>query len=168
MKLPLKISALFGRLKSRLRQWYADQENNAKAAIILIGAVVAFFVSSSVLRNTYEWFIVDSPVHYRQIEHPHQEITRKGVYLARDEEHRVTFYLWGIDPEQAGDWKVCAEMNAPADLESLYQMARAASWHGYGNVVLLPGKGPSGGNKALLVDSETIDIDVSADGPHWP
>jgi len=174
MKLAPKIVSLFSGLKSRLCRWYADRGNATKAAIILIGGVIAFCVSRSALLSTYQWLIVDSPVHYREIEHPNQEITRKGVYLARDEEHRVTFYLWGIDPEQADDWKVGAEMNTPANLESLYQMARAASWHGYGNVVLLPGKGPGGGNKALLVDSETIDLDVlearqeSGDGPHWP
>jgi hypothetical protein len=48
-------------------------------------------------------------------------------------------------------------MDASGDLESLYQIARAASWHHHGNIVQLPGKGSSGGIKALVVDSETQD-----------
>ena len=115
-----------------------------------------FLLSKAVILSAYGHFIVDSPFH-REIIHPHQEIHRKGVALAYDWKHYVQLNLWGIDPEQADDWKVCAEMDAPNDLESLYQITRAASWHHYGTVVLLPGKGSPSGIKALVVDSEEQD-----------
>jgi hypothetical protein len=122
----------------------------------MIGLFVALFLSKAVLLGAYGHFIVDSPVHYKQIIRPHQKIHRKGVNLVYDREYHVQFSLWGIDPEQADDWKICAEMDAPDDLESLY-LTRAANWHHYGTVVLLPGKGSAGGFKALVVNSEEQD-----------
>jgi hypothetical protein len=153
----MKINSIISALWSRLRRWFTDRGDITKGAILLLGLLVAVFLSQSVILGADGRFIVDSPVHYREITRPYQEIHRKGVDLAYDREHHVQFNLWGIDPEQANDWKVCAQMDASDDLESLYQMARAASWHGHSTVVLLPGKGSSGGLKALVVDSEEID-----------
>src|SRR5438105_14033286 len=88
-------------------------------------AVVGFFVVAIFVRdalvNAYGSLMVDRPVHYKELPKPYAAIHRKGVFLARDRDRvsSVSFYLWGVNTEQADDWEVRGEMEMGIDFQSL-------------------------------------------------